>query len=178
MADPALKRSLSPSDIEELTRGTQFELVRRRTPGLTELTGGDKLLIWGVVLVISGMLHLNAIYSFLPFSFSPSINRFISMVFYLTIGVGLLMVFGIVLGIVIGVGASLKDRLFPRQPYINCPRCATRNKVKKYVEGQSCSECGSRLVYCAKCGKSSDIAVFISGSGCGHCGNEEMSVSW
>jgi DNA-directed RNA polymerase subunit RPC12/RpoP len=178
MPDPALKKSLSPDDIENLTKAADFQLVRKTTPGLTPLSGADKWFIWGVILVISGVLYVNSIYPFLPFSLPPVVVPFVAVVFYVTIGVGFLMLFGIVLGVIWGVGALLWDRLFPRQPYVNCPRCGTRNKVKKYVEGQGCLECNSRLVYCAKCGKASDIGAFLSGNGCSHCGHEQISVLW
>ena len=178
MTDPALKRSLSANDIENLSHAADFQLVQKSTPGLTQLTGGDKWLIWGIVLLISGVLYLNTIYTFLPFSFPPVVDSLVAWVFYFVIGVGLVMLSGIVLSAVFGAGASLKEKLFPRQPYVTCPRCATRNRIKKYIEGQSCRQCGSRLVYCAKCGKATDIGAFISGSGCEHCGHGEISVVW
>ena len=60
MPDPALKKSLSPDDIENLTKAADFQLVRKTTPGLTPLSGADKWFIWGVILVISGVLYVNS----------------------------------------------------------------------------------------------------------------------
>jgi hypothetical protein len=179
MKDPALKNSLSAEDIEYLTRSADFQVVRKTTAWLTPLSGGDILVIWGAVFLISMILHIDLnIRPFLPFKLPSAVAPFIALLFYTTVGVGLIGLLGILANIVSGAGSAVWRKLFPRQPFVTCPRCATRNQLKHYLQGQSCSKCKSRLVYCARCGKSSEIENFLSGSGCPHCTHERFSASW
>jgi hypothetical protein len=179
MDDPALRTSLSPEDIEYYARGADFQIVHRTTPGLTPLTRADAWFFWAIGLFLTGLFYVDLyVYPFLPFEILPFLIPFITVAFYLMIGIGILMMFRLVFGILHQGSAQLWARLFPRQPFITCPRCTARSRVKKYIEGQGCSKCHSRLVYCAKCGKSSEITGFIAGVGCPHCGHNQITVSW
>ena len=177
MTDPALRMSLSAEDIERLSSTANYQIVQRRTPGLTPLSSIEKWLITGAVFVVGTALYIHLdVKPFLPIQLSPkfipslTIASFVAMVFS---GVVVLINVG---SFVYAAIASLWYRWFAPQPRITCPRCGSKNKIKRYVDGSGCAKCGSTDVYCAKCGRPSPILQFTSGVGCPHCGHDRILI--
>ncbi len=94
------------------------------------------------------------------------INFYVSIELALLSGVCLLGIFDLLLEVAVAYNRHIRARRL----IITCPTCTARNSADRYLHGQGCKECGSRLVYCEQCGQPAEFHNFYPGSGCPHCG--------
>ncbi len=177
--DPALKRSLSPEDIERLGATADFRIVQARTPGLRSLSELDTLFIFGILLIVSAGLYTHFyIRPFLPITISPALREILTVPIVIGIGISVMRLLWLFLNVVYTWVSQLVRPLIPRWPHVTCPDCGTRSSLKRYVDEQGCRKCHSMSVYCAKCGQAASAEQFLNKIGCPHCGNKQMSVRW